>query len=96
MGKSKVSFLIDVDIVIEKDEGGYHAFCPSFKGLHTCGKTIKETLSNTKDAIAAYVVSLLKHKEPLPCCRIVRQEACEESSKGTRLYKEVVKIPEVV
>jgi len=32
---------------------------------------LKETLSNTKEAMAAYVVSLLKHKEPLPLIELI-------------------------
>jgi predicted RNase H-like HicB family nuclease len=94
MGKSKVSFLIQVEICIEKDDDGYYAFCPSLKGVHTCGNTEKEALENAKNAIAAYIVSLIKHKEPLPFCQIVREEKEEPCSTG-KLFSEVIEIPEL-
>jgi hypothetical protein len=80
MGKSKVSFLIQVEICIE--------------GVHTCGNTEKEALENAKNAIAAYIVSLIKHKEPLPFCQIVREEKEEPCSTG-KLFSEVIEIPEL-
>ena len=86
MEKSKVSFSINVDICIEKDDEGYHAFCPAFKGLHTGGSTIRETLNNAKNALAAYVISLLKHHEPIPCCRILREEIAERSGEKIKLF----------
>ena len=89
MSKSKVSFLLNVDICVEKDENKYHAFCPAFKGLHTHGDTLKEAIENAKKAIVAYVISLMKHKEPIPCCRIVREECKDE------VYNENVQITEL-
>ena len=62
-----------VTISIEKDENEFHAFCPTLKGMHTCGKTEKEAIKNAKDAIAGYIVSLIKHNEPIPCCEIVEK-----------------------
>ncbi len=92
MGKSKVFFRLNVDICIERDEGRFHAFCPAFKGLHTDGANLDEAIGNAKDAIVAYVISLMKHKEPLPCCQIVRQECLSENE----VYTETVQIPELV
>lgn len=57
---------IQVDVEIEPDEGGFHAWCPAFKGLHVCGETESETLAAVEDAINAYIQSLLKHGDPLP------------------------------
>ena len=74
-----LSFLINVDIWVNKDVLGYYGFCPLFKGFHTEGNTITEALNNAKNALAAYVLSLLKNHEPIPCCRILREEVEEES-----------------
>ena len=52
------------EIVLEDDEGGFHAYCPDLPGLHTDGRTAQEALSNTKDAILAYLNSLAKHDQP--------------------------------
>jgi len=54
------------EITIEPDGDGFYAHCPAFKGLHTCGATEEEALSNAKDAIGAYICSLIKHDEPIP------------------------------
>ena len=61
------------EIEIEPDDGGYHAFCPSLRGLHTCGKTEQEARDNAIYAITAYVRSPIKHNEPvpLPCENLV-------------------------
>ena len=55
-----------VQIIIEPDEGGFHAYCPALKGLHSWGETEQEALQNAKDAAIAYLRSLLKHGDPIP------------------------------
>lgn len=92
MSLSKVSFLLNVDICVEKDEDKFHAFCPAFRGLHVQGDTVRDAIENAKKAIAAYVVSLMKHKEAIPCCQIVR----EECSNKKEIHNETVQIPEMV
>ncbi len=47
-----------VDIIIEKDQEGYYAFCPELKGCHTQGDTIEEVLENIKEAAELYVETL--------------------------------------
>ena len=54
-------------VTIEMDEdGAYAAQCPSLPGCISQGKTRQEALKNIKDAINGYIVSLKKHKEPIP------------------------------
>ena len=60
------SFKISVTVVLEEDTVGYHASCPGFKGLHVTGKSKKEALENVKDAISCYLLSLIKHGDPIP------------------------------
>jgi predicted RNase H-like HicB family nuclease len=52
--------------VVEPDEGEFHAFCPALKGLHTAGSTEQEALENAKNAAVAYILSLIKHGDPIP------------------------------
>lgn len=52
---------IEVEVIIERNSLGFHAYCPALKGLHTCGDTEAEALQNAKDAARAYVKSSLKH-----------------------------------
>jgi antitoxin HicB len=54
-------------VVIEPDEYGvFIATVPELPGCVSDGKTRKEALKNVKEAIAAYLESLKKHKEPIP------------------------------
>ena len=50
-------------VILEPDEGGYHAFCPALQGCHTCGDTLEEAMSNIQEAVTAYCESLRKHFE---------------------------------
>ncbi len=47
-----------VNVIIEKDEYGYYAFCPELEGCQTQGDTIEEVLANVKEAIELYLETL--------------------------------------
>ena len=47
-----------VNIIIEKDQNGYYAFCPALKGCHTQGDSLDEVLENVKEAIELYLETL--------------------------------------
>lgn len=54
-------------VIIEPDENNsFHGFAPSLPGCHTFGKTIEETKKNLKDAIRAYIASLISEKKLVP------------------------------
>ena len=53
-------------VIIEPDEGGFHAFVPALPGCHTWGKTIAEAREMVRDAIDVYLRSLIADKEPIP------------------------------
>ena len=55
-----------IQVIVEPDEGGFHAYCPALKGLHVSGDTEEEALQNARDAAMAYLSSLVKHGEPIP------------------------------
>ena len=47
-----------VNVVIEKDEYGYYAYCPELEGCQTQGKSLEEILENVKEAIELYLETL--------------------------------------
>src|SRR6266566_3729212 len=47
-------------------EGGYTALIPALTGCVTYGRTVDEAREMAKDAIAGYIASLRKHKDPIP------------------------------
>ena len=47
-------------------EGGFTALVPALPGCVTYGRTLSEARAMAKDAIAGYITSLQKHKEPVP------------------------------
>jgi len=52
------------NVVIERDEHGYFAYCPQLKGCHSQGETLKATLDNIYEAVDLYLESLSLFKEP--------------------------------
>ena len=53
-------------IILESDEGGYHAYVPALRGCHTWGKTIDAARAMVRDAIDVYLRSLIADGEPVP------------------------------
>ena len=44
----------------------FYATSPCFKGLHTCGDTIEETIHNVENTIITYLSSLFIHSDIIP------------------------------
>ena len=63
-----------VEVVVEPDEVGFHAYCPALKGLHTCGDTEQEALQNVKDAVIAYLRASIKYGDPIPIGIVMHEE----------------------
>lgn len=54
-------------IVMHPGEDGYWvAECPSLPGCISQGTTRDEAVENIKEAIAAYIESLVEHGDPVP------------------------------
>ncbi len=54
-------------VTIEQDEDGtFVVQCPSLPGCISQGADRKEALTNIRDAIQGYLVSLKKHSEQIP------------------------------
>jgi predicted RNase H-like HicB family nuclease len=47
-----------VNVVIEKDEHGYYAYCPELEGCQTQGETFEEALKNIREAAELYLETL--------------------------------------
>jgi predicted RNase H-like HicB family nuclease len=60
----KRSYLFPV--LIEKDEEGYYACCPSLPGCSTQGESYEEALANIREAVEVYLESLQAHGEEIP------------------------------
>jgi predicted RNase H-like HicB family nuclease len=48
------------------EDGWWGVSCPGLPGCHSQGATRDEALTNIKEAIDAYLESLLAHGEPVP------------------------------
>ena len=58
---------ITYNIIIRPEpEGGFTVVVPSLPGCVTYGKDLPAARSMAADAIAGYVASLNKHREPVP------------------------------
>jgi antitoxin HicB len=54
-------------VVLEPEaEGGYSAHIPAFRGAHTQGDTVEETLANARDVIDGYLEVMTERGEPIP------------------------------
>ena len=54
------------EVVIEPDDGRFHAYCPILRGCHTWGHTEAEALFYIEDAVKLYLKSLIEDGEPIP------------------------------
>jgi predicted RNase H-like HicB family nuclease len=53
-------------VVIEPDEGGYHAFVPMLPGCHSFGDTVDEARMNILEAIELHVQSMREDGQDVP------------------------------
>jgi len=53
-------------IVIEPDEGLFHAYVPALPGCHTFGNTVEEARANIAEAIAVHIEAMLEDGESIP------------------------------
>lgn len=77
-------FEFKIEIFVESDESGFHAYCPALKGLHTCGDTEEEALNNAADAAIAYLRSLIKHGDPIPVGIVATEEVKRRAPSSRR------------
>jgi predicted RNase H-like HicB family nuclease len=54
-------------VILEKEaDGGYHVFCPALPGCHSEGDSLDEAMEAIREAIEAYIDSLVAHGEKVP------------------------------
>jgi predicted RNase H-like HicB family nuclease len=53
-------------VIIEKDEDGYFASCPSLQGCYTQGDSYEEAVLHIKDAIRLHIEDRKACGEPIP------------------------------
>ena len=53
-------------VVIEPDEGGYHAYVPLLPGCHSFGATVDEALANILEAARLHVECMQEDGEAIP------------------------------
>ena len=46
------------NIVIEKDDFGYYAFCPELEGCHSQGDSYEDAIANIKEAVELYIETM--------------------------------------
>ena len=56
-------------VIIEPDEGSYHAYVPALPGCHTFGDSVEEVRENIAEAIALHIESMQQDGEPIPAER---------------------------
>ena len=55
-----------MEIIEDKDEGGYTLHCPELPGCVTCAETIKEGLKMLEDAKRGWITACLEDGTPIP------------------------------
>lgn len=53
-------------VIMEPDEGGYHAYVPALRGCHTWGQTVDEAREMIRDAMDVYLRSLIADGKDIP------------------------------
>ena len=65
-----------MEIIEDKDEGGFVVSYPELPGCVTCGKTVEDAVANALDAKKAWIEAALAEKELL-----VKLQEAEEAVK---------------
>jgi predicted RNase H-like HicB family nuclease len=53
-------------LIYKAEEGGFWAEVPALAGCYSQGKTVEETMENTKEAIEAHLLALKEEKKKVP------------------------------
>ncbi len=55
-----------LEVVVEKDQEGYFAYCPALQGCYTQGNTYEEAIKNIRDAIRLHLADRKAAHQELP------------------------------
>jgi predicted RNase H-like HicB family nuclease len=50
------------NVVVEKDDHGFYAYCPDLPGCQSQGETFEEAMTNIKEAIELYIETLAEEE----------------------------------
>ena len=56
--KRKTSMNYKLNVIIQKDNHGYYAFCPELEGCQSQGDSLEEVLENIREAVELYLETL--------------------------------------
>ena len=82
----KKKIKLEIPVVIEKDEKGYHGYTPALKGVHVYGETKAETKKLMRDALTAYIESIIKHGDPIPVQIITEKEDMKNKVSMEKMF----------
>lgn len=57
--------MFEISIIVEPDDGRFHAYVPALKGLHVDGVTREEALRNACEAMIVYLDSMARYQDTL-------------------------------
>ncbi len=52
--------------VFHKEDGAFWVEFPDLEGCNSFGDTLEETMTNAREALEGYSISLIEHKEKFP------------------------------
>ncbi|MGQ9554797.1 MAG: type II toxin-antitoxin system HicB family antitoxin [Anaerolineae bacterium] len=58
-------------VIIERDQDGYYAYCPSLQGCYSQGDSYEEALENIQDAMRLHIEDRLANDEPIPTSELL-------------------------
>lgn len=64
-------------VVIEQDNDGYFAYCPSLQGCYTQGDSYETVLTNMQDAIILHIEDRLENNEPISGNQVMMMRALQ-------------------
>ena len=85
-----------VEVIVEPDDDGFHAYCPALTGLHTRGETEQEAVDHARDAAIAYIESCIKHGDSIPIGVHVHRERKQAHQSGSKAVNRRVEDLQVV
>ena len=68
-GQKEYSLLMQrmtLPVIVEGDQDGYFAFCPSLQGCYRQGETYEQAMANIKDAIRLHLEDRVASAEEVP------------------------------
>jgi len=53
-------------VILEPDNGSYHAYVPALKGCHSFGDSLEEAIGNIAEAMQLHLESMIEDGEMIP------------------------------